>query len=84
MEDKKVIEMSQSIKAYMNSNNIAEAKPKDLMSWLIRQGDFSKDHRNGLPLRDVLRDLDKQNKLHLMPNLRVERKIKNRYWTFVK
>lgn len=52
------------------------------MPILVRSGVFTKDHRAGLPLRNVLRELDSKNLLHLIPLLRVERKTKNRSWYF--
>ena len=52
------------------------------MPELIKAGVFMKDNRYGRPLRDVLRDLDEKNMLHLLPLLRVERKLKNRFWFF--
>lgn len=61
---------------------ITEVKPKDVMPFLVRAGVFRKDHRDGLPLRNVLRELDSKNLLHLIPLLRVERKTKNRFWYF--
>ena len=59
-----------------------EVKPADLMPALVAAGIFLKDHRKGLPLRNLLRGLDDQHLLHLLPLLRVERKQKNRLWFF--
>ena len=42
----------------------------------------NKDKRNGLPLRNLLRQLDEDNLLYLIPQVSVERKDKNRYWFF--
>ncbi|MCH7939667.1 MAG: hypothetical protein IID13_07970 [Candidatus Marinimicrobia bacterium] len=59
-------------------------KPKDLMPFLVQNGIFPKvDDRNGKPLRDVLRAVDDAGQLgDLMPNVVVDRKLKNRYWSF--
>ncbi len=71
------------VSKYFETNpSVTEAKPKDLMPPLIKAGIFKSDHRKGLPLRNLLRELDKENLLHLMPMLRVERKTKNRLWYF--
>ena len=64
--------------------SINTAKPKDLMPICIRTGMFNKDHRAGLPLRKILRELDKAEKLHLIPSLVAERKEKNIYWSFIR
>ncbi|PWK18561.1 type I restriction-modification system subunit M N-terminal domain-containing protein [Xanthomarina spongicola] len=60
----------------------ADVKPKDLMPILIEKGFFNQDLRIGLPLRNVLRDLDEVNLLYLLPQVRVERKETNRFWFF--
>ena len=59
-----------------------QLKPKDLMTDLVESKIFPKDHKEGLPLRNILRELDENNLLHLIPLLRVERKDKNRLWYF--
>jgi hypothetical protein len=69
-------------KYFQNHPSVTEAKPKDLMNILITEGIFKSNNREGLPLRHVLRDLDKYNLLHLLPLLRVERKNTNRIWFF--
>jgi len=84
MKDEKTIRMGHSIQVYLTENKLEKAKPKDLMPWLIQQGFFSFDHREGLPLRDVLREINWTNKLYLLPNLIAEKKIKNTFWTFFK
>jgi len=84
LEKAKIIRMGYSIQAFLVKEGINSAKPKVLTPWLIEQGYFSKDHRNGLPLRNLLRELDEQKKLYLLPNLRVERKEVNRLWKFIR
>ena len=56
---------------------------KDLMPLFIQKGIFRKDHRNGLPLRKILRDLDANKKLFLLNHLKVDRKDVNRNWYFI-
>ncbi len=82
MEYVKINELSITIQKYLEKEKIENAKPKDLMPILIKKGYFLKDHRNGLPLRNLLRDLDRNNQLHLLPQVRVERKEKNTFWFF--
>lgn len=75
--------INKAVEIFFTENpNLNEAKPKDLMPICIRIGMFAKDYRAGLPLRDILRELDKLNKLDLIPNLIPERKEKNTYWRF--
>ncbi|MFQ9316801.1 hypothetical protein [Dysgonomonas mossii] len=69
---------------FAENPDVSIAKPKDLMPICIRIGMFNKDHRAGLPLRKILRELDKAGKLHLIPSLEAERKEKNTYWSFIR
>jgi hypothetical protein len=57
---------------------------KAIMPELIKAGVFKKDHRNGLPLRDILRTLDKNNELDKIPFVHAERKDKNTFWYLVR
>jgi hypothetical protein len=83
MNDSQVIRLGHSIQAFLQKHKMECAKPKDIMPWLIEKGYFKNDHRAGLPLRNLLRQLDDENKLYLLPNLKVERKEVNRFWSFV-
>lgn len=75
--------INKAVELFFTQNpTLNEAKPKDLMPICIRLGMFTNDHRAGLHLRDILRDLDKDDKLHLIPNLEAKRKNKNTYWHF--
>jgi hypothetical protein len=82
MEAKTVIKMGYAIQEYLSSKKLVDAKPSDLMPLLVEKGFFTQDHRKGLPLRNVLRELDKDNLLYLLPQVRVERKEVNRFWYF--
>jgi hypothetical protein len=75
--------MGYSIQAFLQKEKLNTAKPKDVMPWLIKQGYFNSDHRAGLPLRNVLRKLDEENMLYLLPNVVAERKEVNTFWSFV-
>lgn len=69
---------------YFNSNREELIVPaKNLMPAFIDAGIFEKDHKNGLPIRNVLRDLDRTGQLHLIPYVHAERKVKNTNWFFV-
>lgn len=82
--EQKALLIDQYIQEWLIMNNMTEVKPKDVMGYLITKGLYSRDHRNGLPLREDLRTLDMLNKLDLIKGLVVERKNKNRYWSFRK
>lgn len=77
-----IVKMGYIIQDYLIKNNFVDAKRKDLMPFLLEKGYFKNDHKYGLHLRNVLRELDKKNMLYLLPQVNVERKEKNRYWFF--
>ena len=64
--------------------SVDKIRAKDLMEEFIAAGIFKADHKNGLPIRDLLRELDDQGRLSELPNLEPERKEKNTYWYFVR
>lgn len=74
--------MGYVIQDYLKANNLKNAKPKVLMPILIEKGFFNNDHRDGLTLRNLLRQLDDNNLLFLLPQVSVERKDTNRFWFF--
>lgn len=82
MEKSELIKMGYVIQDFLLKENLIDAKPKDLIPLLIEKGFFEKDHREGLPLRNLLRDLDSRNELYLIPQVRADRKEKNTYWFF--
>lgn len=79
----KIYEINKAIDEYFKLNqSVDEIRPKDLMPLLIKNGVFEIDHRNGLPLRKILRELDSRDQLYLIPSLYADRKKTNTYWYF--
>lgn len=74
--------MGYVIQSFFEKEKLIDVKPKDLMPILIEKGFFKKDHRDGLPLRAILRDLDRRDELYLLPQVRADRKEKNVSWFF--
>ena len=80
----KTKEINTVIEAYFNMNASVKIVPaKELMPHFISAGIFIKDHRKGLPIRKLLRALDKNNQLQLIPFAYAERKNENTYWYFI-
>jgi len=80
---KNIQKINTVIKEYFDLNKSIKILPaKDLMPQFIKAGIFSKDYKNGLPIRNMLRDLDKKNELSLIPYTIAERKMKNTNWFF--
>lgn len=68
---------------FADKTNPRQVPALELMGLFIDKGVFNKDHRNGLPIRNVLRKLHKEGRLHDIPYAHEELKQKNIYWTFV-
>ncbi len=78
------LRIKRAIQDYFDKNpSVNEIRAKDLMPHFIKNGIFDSDHRNGLPIRNLLRELDANNMLHLIPHIRSDRKQKNTNWFFV-
>ena len=81
----KVPKINKVIKQFFDQNPSVDKIPaKDLMAEFIKAGVFIKDHRNGLPIRKVLRALDEENELDRIPFVIPERKTKNTFWYFAR
>ncbi|WP_372744145.1 hypothetical protein [Lutibacter sp.] len=82
MEKSEIIKMGYVIQKFLEEERLQDAKPKDLMPILVEKSFFNQDHRSGLPLRNLLRELDEDDLLYLLPQVSVERKEVNRFWYF--
>ena len=68
---------------FKQKTSILSIPAKDLMPLFIEHGIFSKDYsRAGLPIRNILRRLDSENKLSLLKHCKVVRNAVNRNWYF--
>jgi len=71
MDQSQLTQINKVINDYFEqSTSITTIPAKDLMPNFIKAGIFTKDHRNGLPIRNVLRELDRSNSLHLITYVR--------------
>ncbi|QEM07198.1 hypothetical protein DIU31_028240 [Mucilaginibacter rubeus] len=86
MDEKKIHltgRVDQAVRDYFQENpaeNLIIAK--NLMDIFIQKEIFKKDHRAGSPIRNLLRELDAENKLNLLKHCKVVRKSANRNWYF--
>jgi hypothetical protein len=75
--------INQVIASFFEKNtSITKIRAKELMPYFIAAGIFLHDHRGGFPIRKILRELDENNELHLIPCVLSERKTKNTNWYF--
>ena len=84
IDSEKIRQINQLIGKYFEEKKDVQKVPaKNLMPLFIKAGIFAKDHRGGLPIREILRELDAENDLNRIPYVLPERKTKNTYWYFV-
>lgn len=81
----RISEINKVVDNYFNTNSKKDWIPvKDIMADLVKAGVFTKDNKKGLPLRKVLRALDKENKLNTLPRVHAERTDTAVYWYLVR
>lgn len=68
---------------FENPANPRRILAKDMMPAFIQNGIFNQDHRNGLPIRSILRDLDRKNQLYKIPYVSPQRNGCNTNWYFI-
>lgn len=77
--------VDQIVRDYFAANlSVDEIPSKDLMPLFIDKGVFKKNHRDGLPIRNLLRTLDSESKLDLLKHCKVVRNKVNRRWYFTR
>lgn len=69
---------------FETKNDIDKVLAKKLMPNFIKAGVFEKDHRQGLPIRKLLRELDSEKNLQIIPSVLPERKKVNTNWYFIR
>ncbi len=81
---KDIDKINKVIEEYFENKTSVKIIPvKELMPYFIKAGVFYKDNKNGKPIREVLRELKKNNQLHLIPFVHAEQKDENTYWYFI-
>lgn len=80
----KALRIKRAVEAYFENTSEAKIQAKELMNLFISKGIFTSNYKDGLPIRDFLRRLEKQNQLNLIPQVSFEQKAQNRNWFFVK
>lgn len=84
MDRNKIYQINKAVSAYFAKYpSTTKVAAKDLMPFFIKEGIFNKDHRNGLPIREILLELDKKKQLHLIPSVLAEHKKINTNWFFI-
>lgn len=83
-EIQRALRIKRVVNAYFDKTNISKIEAKELMNEFISAGIFIKNNQDGLSIRSFLRDLEKENHLHLIPHAFFEQKDLNKNWFFIK
>ncbi len=85
MSEENIVKINEVITQYFDTNVAIDWIPvKTIMPALVQAGIFTKDIKKGFPLRKVLRELDKESKLDIIPAVHAERRPENTYWYLVR
>ncbi len=69
---------------FKNNASVDKIQAKELMPQFIGAGVFNSNHRDGLPIRKLLRSLNEENRLSEIPQALGEKKNVNTNWFFIK
>jgi hypothetical protein len=83
MDRQKIKAINKVVDEYFAAHPAEEmVRSKNVMPLFIRAGIFNSDHKNGLPIRKALRELDACSQLQMIPSACPVRKQKNTNWYF--
>jgi hypothetical protein len=80
----KALRIKRAVNEYFEKTTETKVQAKELMNIFIEKGIFSRNHKDGLPIRDFLRHLDTNHQLNLIPQAFFEQKDVNKNWYFIK
>lgn len=80
----KVNLVNEVLARYFKENpHVRRVQAKEMMDLFVKEGIFKTNQADGIPIRRLLRALDRGKCLHLIPFLETERKNAYTYWYFV-
>lgn len=82
----KALRIKRVVSEYFESSSALKIQAKELMNLFIQKKIFNNNNNNkdGLPIRDFLRHLYKEEQLKLIPQIHYEQKSQNINWFFIK
>ena len=81
---KKIEAINTVLEVYFKQNKEISIIPvKKIMPNFITAGIFIKDKKSGLPIRKIIRELDIEKKLDLIPYIHADRQEQDTYWYFI-
>lgn len=80
----KALRIKRVVSEYFESSSASKIQAKELMNLFIQKEIFKNNNKDGLPIRDFLRHLYKEEQLKLIPQVHYEQKSQNINWFFIK
>lgn len=81
----KAFKIKKVLNEYFRLNtSISKIEAKALMPLFIQKNIFEKNHQDGYEIRELLRQLRKDNLLKLIPHVLAEDKDQNTNWFFIR
>lgn len=80
----KALKIKKAVTEYFDSSSETTIMAKDLMKLFTSKEIFTKDHQEGFPIREFLRELEKDKNLKLIPQAHFLQKEQNKNWYFIK
>lgn len=82
-KEERIQRINRVLKGYFSdSSNPRSILAKELMDLFVSKGIFNKNHRDGLPIRKLLRDLSEKNRISEIPYAYGVKKSTNTNWFF--
>ena len=80
--DERIAEIDRLAQEWLKKNNEDEARPGDLIEYLVEHGVYRENVRKGLPLRKDLRKLKERGELNRIRGLDAQLINQNTNWYF--
>jgi hypothetical protein len=83
-DKQKALRIRRCVVEYFEMHNLKRVEAKELMPHFIKNEIFDTNNQDGLPIRNFLRKLERENYLDLIPQAQFEQKAINKNWYFIK
>ncbi len=80
--DERIVAIDRLAQEWLIKNNKDEARPVDIMDYLVKHGVYRKEIKGGLPLRNDLRKLKERGELNRIRGLDAQLVNQNTNWYF--
>lgn len=80
----KALRIKRAVNEYFETSAQTKVLAKSLMPFFIEKGFFTKNSKDGLPIRDFLKKLEENKHLYLIPQAVSEKKDATLNWYFIK